>query len=160
FGGLILYNAISESLLDSLVTANNGARASARLVKPLIDLVILLNPAFEASRFEPLFQVAKEHLSRNGSSWRYEEGQLPIFIAITSEADGATKTAFPIGRTVNSVFQHEGWTDQDDQTQTDYAERLEKLANRHTIGHMERYRTHRLTVTTSSRPFAEKDRGL
>jgi len=150
FGGLILYNAVAESLLDSLVAANNGDSSSARFAKPIVDLVVLLNPAFEASRFEPLFQVAKEGLSKDASSWRYAESQRPIFVSITSEADGATRAAFPIGRTINSIFDHEGWTDQDDRVNSTYAERVEKVANTNTIGHMARYRTHRLTTRISS----------
>lgn len=146
FGGLILYNSITESLLDSLVVANLGDPSAARLAKPVFDLVVLLNPAFEATRFEPLFQVAKEHLLPTGPTRPYGKDQRPIFVSITSEGDSATRIAFPIARYINSTFEHEGWTDQDDRTKQDYAQRLEKIANNHTIGHMERYRTHRLTL--------------
>lgn len=149
FGGLILYNAIAESLLDSLVAANNGDTSVARKARPVFDLAILLNPAFEASRFEPLFQAAKDRLLPAESAWPYANQQRPLLVSITSEADSATKTAFPFGRALNSLFQHEGWTDQDDRVNSEYGQRLEKIANTHTMGHMERYRTHRLSLAAN-----------
>ena len=152
FGGLILYNSIAESLLDTLVVANAGDPSTPRLARPVFDLVVLLNPAFEATRFEPLFQVAKDRLATGGVPWLYAQNQRPVFVSITSEADSATKTAFPIGRFINSTFQHEGWTDQDDRSKQDYGERLEKIANTHTIGHMARYRTHRLSLSPNTQP--------
>ena len=157
FGGLILYNAIAESLLDSLVAANNGNPAAARQAQPVVDLAILLNPAFEASRFEPLFQAAKDRLARSGSSWAYAAQQRPLLVSITSEADSATRTAFTFGRAVNSIFQHEGWTDQDDRASADYGQRLEKLANTHTPGHMERYRTHRIALAARGESAGDID---
>jgi hypothetical protein len=141
FGGLILFNAIAESLMDSLVRASATEPA-----RPIVDLVVLLNPAFEASRFEPLFQVAKH------KSAAQHGGGLPIFVSITSATDDATRLAFPFGRTVNSLFDHESWTDEDacpggrqpdgDCPGGDYARRLEKIANTHTPGHLDRYLTH------------------
>lgn len=150
FGGLILYSAIAESLLSSVAEStyiNNGPR----LANPIADLVLLLNPAFEASRFEPLFQAAKSNpTDLQTKISQYSNNQRPIFISITSEADQATKVFFPLGRAVNSLFEHEGWTDQDDQTKIEYADRLEKKANVHTIGHMNRYRTHVLQAVSDS----------
>jgi pimeloyl-ACP methyl ester carboxylesterase len=152
FGSLILFNAIAESLLYSMVTADYAAPTSPRLAEPIADLVLFVNPAFEASRFEPLFQVAKERLAANVSPLTYSDEQRPILVSITSEADLATKIAFPAGRTVNSVLQHEAWTDQDpdDHGSENYGRRLEKIANTHTMGHMERYRTHRLGLGTAA----------
>lgn len=149
FGGLIVYNSVAESLLNSLVTANHGDQATLRKAIPIADLVLLLNPAFEASRFEPLFQVAKDQSPSTGSFWAYAEDQRPILVSITSEADSATRIAFPLGRTVISLFEHEGWTDQD-VPRSDYSERLEKIANTHTMGHMERYRTHQLELSDNA----------
>lgn len=156
FGGLIVYNSVAESLLNSLVAANHGNPAAPRKAIPIADLILLLNPAFEASRFEPLFQAAKDQPSWAGPAWNYGEAQRPILVSITSEADSATRIAFPLGRTVNSLFQHEGWTDQD-VPRGDYSERLEKVANTHTIGHMERYRTHQLRLSGSTQ---QGDAGL
>lgn len=144
FGGLIVFNAIAESLLDELVRAQ--ARGEPR---PLLDLALVLNPAFEASRFEPLFQVAK--------SAPHARAGRPLFVSITATNDSATGMAFPAGRVVNSLFDHEGWTDED-QCPGGFAAdgecpaferslRLEKRANTHTMGHMPRYVTHDLSRT-------------
>ena len=54
------------------------------------DVVVLLNPAFEASRFEPVFSVAQ-------SRARYAPNQRPVFVAVTSTEDKATRIAFPVG---------------------------------------------------------------
>lgn len=168
FGGLIVYNAIAESLLDSLVRSVPGQPA-----KPIVDLALVLNPAFEASRFEPLFQAA---MARPVS---HSTGR-PIFVSITSSDDSATATAFPLGRKINSLFDHEGWVE-DDQcadpdapaaapprpaweecTGFDRGMRLEKMANTHTLGHLPRYATHELALAPDKsvvcRPLAASAR--
>jgi len=159
FGGLILYNAIVGSLLDAIVDANH-VKNSRRLVKPLADLAIVINPAFEASRFESLFQAAKQRLTGAAQKHAYSSEQFPVFVSITAESDLATQYAFPIGRAVNSLFEHEGMVDEDCTTDAarqlfnqgqwcsdkPYGERLEKIANTSTMGHMERYRTHELSL--------------
>lgn len=149
FGGLIVFNAIAESLMDSLVRA--GATGPLR---PSVDLVVLLNPAFEASRFEPLFQIARRNIGGSGGD------APPIFVSITSAADNATRLAFPLGRTINSLFDHESWTDEDacpggrqadgDCADGDRSMRLEKLTNTHTVGHLDRYLTHWLEPASAS----------
>lgn len=154
FGGLIVYNAIAESLLDSLVRTAPGEPA-----KPIVDLALVLNPAFEASRFEPLFQaaVARQTATSTGR---------PIFVSITSSDDSATRTAFPLGRAINSVFDHEGWIEDDLCPEAaapapprrpwepcsayDRGLRLEKMANTHTAGHLPRYATHELALAADS----------
>ncbi|MFO1326032.1 MAG: hypothetical protein U1F56_01645 [Rubrivivax sp.] len=142
FGGLIVFNAMAESLLDELVRAQGTADA-----RPLLDLAVVVNPAFEASRFEPLFQVAKLQPAVGAPR--------PLFVSITARNDSATRTWFPAGRTVNSLFDHEGWTDEDicpggfapsgECPSFDRSLRLEKRANTNTMGHLDRYATHDLS---------------
>lgn len=142
FGGLIVFNSIAESLLDELLRAKDAGKH-----RPLLDLVLLINPAFEASRFEPLFQVAKDKPP--------SAADRPLFVSITATNDSATGSAFPAGRAVNSLFEHEGWVDEDrcpggfapsgECPAFERSQRLEKRANTSTIGHMPRYVTHELT---------------
>jgi hypothetical protein len=140
FGALIVYNSLSDSILRSIVEANL-ARDSDTV--PLVaDLVVLLNPAFEATRFESLFQAAQHGASRVLKNQHFNNTQRPRLVTISSETDIATKVFFPLGRTLNSLFEHEGWTDQDPDPDGPIGSRLEKIANTHTIGHMERYLTH------------------
>ena len=57
FGGLILFNAISEALIEGLTYRDDGGDRDAPAVR-FGDMVILLNPAFEASRYTPLHRIA------------------------------------------------------------------------------------------------------
>lgn len=146
FGGLIVFNAIAESLLDSLIAAPAGEAP-----RPVVDLALVLNPAFEAARFEPLFQVAKRLPPRRADG---PARSRPIFVAITSEDDTATREMFPIGRWLNAVFSRSRWTDEDacpggrthdgDCPSGDPDTMLERVTNANTIGHLDRYLTHRL----------------
>jgi hypothetical protein len=152
FGALIVYNAVSGSIVDALSAAiYTPEQGAARRAAEFADLVLLLNPAFEASRFEPVFQIAKFHGACGPILVPYAVDQRPLLISITSHADFATRTAFPAVRSVNSLFQHEGITGEDEACKgvTTYPDRIEKLANTHTIGHLERYRTHTLTLRTT-----------
>jgi hypothetical protein len=152
FGGLIVFNSIAESLMDTLI-----ATAPGRTPAPMVDLALVLNPAFEASRFDPLFQVA-----RRLPAERAQMHARPIFVSITSEADSATKTVFPIGRSLNSMFGRKRWTDEDDCPGGrdragdcpggDPDTMLERVAISNTVGHIDRYLTHRLDA---SEPGAE-----
>ncbi|MDB5851012.1 MAG: esterase/lipase/thioesterase family lipase, partial [Rhodoferax sp.] len=135
--------------MDGLVQAGYEP-ASNPAASPIYDVAVLLNPAFEATRFEPLFQAAKRR-EKNPKRIPWPEGQHPLLVSITSEGDWATKIAFPLGRTVNSLFQKETWIDQDEAENLPEwsSERVEKQGNTHTVGHLPRYRTHTLTLSGS-----------
>jgi hypothetical protein len=62
------------------------------------DLVVLLNPAFEARRYA----IFAEDL-KNGQS-HYRDDQLPVLFTVASEGDNAVGMAFPIGRTLYFLF--------------------------------------------------------
>ena len=117
FGGLIVYTAISQMLMESAVRNDGGT------VEPSVDLVVLINPAFEASRYEPLHRIA--------TGRRYVRGHRPVFVAITADNDWATSMAFPFGRWLNGILRatNAGC----------------EAANRRTMGHLDGYRTHELT---------------
>ncbi|MGE5527005.1 MAG: hypothetical protein ACM3SS_25055 [Rhodospirillaceae bacterium] len=142
FGGLILYTAVSQSLIDqltfdkdvhrglvteSVATPSEQARAEVSNVRlgRLADLVLLINPAFEAVRYMPL------HTASAGLQPAYYE--LPIFVSVTSVADLATRLAFPLGRSVNTTFER-------------FADDGQKQTARNTPGHVEGYWTHTLEV--------------
>ncbi len=125
FGGLILYNAISGSLMESLAHAADVGDADEGYVR-YGDLVVLVNPAFEATRYLPLHRMA--------STAKYSHYQAPLFVSITTQADWATGLAFPAGRHLSTFFER-------------YASDEERVANTHTPGHIEDLVTHELTVT-------------
>lgn len=125
FGGLILYNAVSGSLTEGL-TADADRRQPGLQMSRFADMVVLLNPAFEATRYTPLHRIA--------TTRKYTSYEAPIFVSITSTADLATREAFPLGRSINSVFERT-------------ASEEEAVANVNTIGHVPEYITHKLGKT-------------
>ena len=132
FGGLIVYSAVSQFMINSSVayTEDKGA-GEYDVVDSFGDLIVLVNPAFEGSRYEPLHWIAAHR--------HYPPGQQPVFAAFTSRGDSATRKAFPAGRSISESL--ESYSDSRDQSHTSAEERL---ANLRTVGHLDRYRTHRL----------------
>jgi len=121
FGGLVVYHAVSQYLLESAVEYD--PQAQDQQVRAFGDLVVLVNPAFEASRYEPLHAITARQT--------YRTRQRPVFIAVTAENDFATGRAFPTGRALNTLLESERTYDG-------------KQANKKTVGHIPRYRTHAL----------------
>jgi hypothetical protein len=125
FGGLILFNAISGDLVEGLTYREDSGDPGAPAVR-FADMVILLNPAFEATRYTPLHRIVT-HPDRPFS--RY---QGPILVSVTSTADWATRYAFRAGRFVNTIFEKA-------------ASPEERTAIKNTMGHVDLYITHKLT---------------
>ncbi|MGO4766201.1 hypothetical protein AB4120_27025 [Cupriavidus sp. 2KB_3] len=125
FGGLILYAAMSGSLIESLAAQRDlaGTGKVTELAERPADVILLINPAFEASRYEALYRV----------SLRYQPTrfQPPLLVSVTSIKDWATGIAFPIGRSVNTLFERETNSEQG-------------TAMKKTPGHIDHYLTHRL----------------
>ncbi|MDN5850838.1 MAG: hypothetical protein L0H63_14575, partial [Nitrococcus sp.] len=101
------------------------------------DLVVLINPALEAMEFSALSDMSTERGT-------YFPSQLPVMLEMTSEADYATRYAFPAGRWLSTLFEETR-----EQTRlnkvTDKQESIsESDANITAIGHFKPYRTHRL----------------
>lgn len=142
FGGLIVYNAVSQILLNSAVDPDQDHFASPQKVDPFFDVTLLINPAFEASRYEPLHQVAQCR--------RFVEGQKPVFFSMTSENDSATGFWFHAYRRFATIFSK--YYESESHNQEKQAKEAgvashreyEAEANTNTIGYVERYRTHTL----------------
>lgn len=76
FGGAILYSSISQTLGDQIrrdMTPDDDEESKAT---SLADLVVLVNPAFEAMRLKPLFDMAR---SRN-----YDASVRPSLVLVTT----------------------------------------------------------------------------
>jgi hypothetical protein len=132
-----VYTAVAQALMESAIEPTQFAEQ--QWVKPFGDLVFIVNPAFEGTRFEPLHQIAKHR--------PYPPNQAPVFVAVTSEADQATRKAFPIGRWFNSIGENYSTGAVDGKI--DHTPTQQREANVKTIGHAERYRTHRLEYRPS-----------
>jgi hypothetical protein len=131
FGGEAVYSAISQIVAERFVkTIEQG-----QTLKPLGDQVILLNPAFEASRYYDLYQMA--HVINI-----YPANQRPVLSIFTSKGDWATHYAFPFGRFFSILFLS---TRSHEQT----------LANREAVGWFSPFVTHDLWYKPATNSFYE-----
>jgi len=94
FGARILYSATCQVLLDKVESRHPGRRkASYGEIKGQVDLIMLLNPAFEASMFTAMHTIRR-------TQWSEAMGleQKPLLLAISTNNDRATRWAFPLGQ--------------------------------------------------------------
>ena len=168
FGSLAIYNAISESLIDSVSAGiespkdNSTAREQCATSEPSLgevvsspyaDLIVLINPAFEGARFEPLYQASLNRMKRSP----YTCTQDPVLVLVTGTSDYATRYAFRIGRFLSTLFQDNSPESKDGSDIERRADE-ERNANRKTVGHIPRYMTHYLdSFPTFSKINPQKD---
>lgn len=128
FGGAATYSALASILAQRAIqtTDDHGTNHPPRGVG---DLVMLVNPAFEASRFGVLHDIATNET--------YQTSNLVNLAIFTSKGDDATKMAFPLGRHVSTLFDK-------------YQSSLERKANCTAVGHFGPYITHDLIATPRS----------
>lgn len=108
FGGQVLLKAVSESIESQLIAINPrpayllGAQPAARdpqqeaSVTGFGDLVVLINPAAEASQFHRL------HMLSQGLN--YSPKQTPIVLTVSAENDRARHFLFKLGRILGEFF--------------------------------------------------------
>lgn len=124
FGAALTYSALAGIFEERAARSNfdaAGGHADAR-VAGFGDLVLLVNPAFEAARYTSIHQLS---VSRDN----YASSQPAVLMVVSSDTDTATKIFFPIGRFFSTLFKRTR-----DSTQ--------KEALKTTIGNYEPYRTH------------------
>jgi hypothetical protein len=95
FGAGMLFSATKQSLIYDLDKAQPPSRDGYyRPISGIANMVILLNPAFEAARYTALdsFIRPKE---------RFHKDQLPLLLSVSSDGDWATKYLFPPGQMLN-----------------------------------------------------------
>jgi len=114
FGGALVYSAM-ESLKVSEYARNRDDRDADRHgvgypacpdgVKPVRngigDLVVLVNPAFEAHRYL--------YFAKDLEKGTYSPDQRPILLTVASTADDAVGKAFPAGRSLWLVWHPSAW---------------------------------------------------
>jgi hypothetical protein len=142
FGGALVFSATMHSLTESLEELSDGKRAR------FADLVVIINAAIEAQRFESLLRRSREL----EASLR---GQAPVFVAITSSNDMATKLAFPLGRRFSTVLA----SYRPSQKSGDGTQLIvdEARADRTAIGHYKPYVTHVLSACDAGSAIAALD---
>ena len=129
FGGMVVYSALAQSLIEAASTTT--PHVSTRFA----DLVLLANPAFEAARYLPIYDLLKERMDAN----RVVE-QPPVFVCATATNDWATGIAFPIGNAYCLLT--ESWRGIQ-----------ERQAMINTIGHLDWMTTHDLKATGANPGF-------
>jgi len=136
FGGAVVHNALGQ-ILESRFVRTVGPAGVQSDVEGFGNLVLLINPAFEASQFAALSDMSAERGS-------YFKTQLPVIAILTSEADYATRYAFPAGRTLSTLFEKTHDTARWNAVGHHEEAIAENEANVSAVGHFAPYRTHRL----------------
>ena len=152
FGGAVVFTSVQQILADRFIDSHKTKTYSSD-AQGFGDLVVLLNPAFEALRFATLYDI-----SQNGCR-RYFPTQLPKLAILTSESDYATKYAFSIGRFFSTMFESHTTLTRHQCTAKGPTELLvdEGDADRNTVGHFEPYLTHLLLPAKTTRPRGSDD---
>ena len=132
FGGAMVYSAVANVLKSRIIDARvRGALTdSDEPIHGFGDLVVLANPAFEASLYLPLHEVMTHFPS-------FSPRQHPLLIILGSETDSATRTFFKIGRWVSTMFQRTG-------------PRSSRSALVTTVANYDEFLTHRATAPEES----------
>jgi hypothetical protein len=139
FGASVVFRAVSQSLIDGFA---NGINATDGNASRFLDMVVLVNPAIEAARFDPLFRTAqkrRDYCIKGGNAERcdHPDYQAPLLSIFTAQNDTATHYAFAIGANLSNLFEKEPSPAQHD-------------ANRQTIGWDDAYKTHTLASNAAA----------
>jgi hypothetical protein len=140
FGADVVFDALQQSMAGRFVRSQAGCTTAGDancVVEGFGDLVVLLNPAFEAMKFSALSDLST-------AQGNYSTSQLPLVVVLTSKADWATRITFPLGRWFSTIFEktrtNTRLNGMNNQTETIE----EGSANKQAIGHFEPYQTHLL----------------
>lgn len=142
FGGLIVHSALSQ-ILQSRFVRTKGPDGAVTDPGGFGNLVVMINPAVEALAFAPLSNMSAERGT-------YFPSQLPVLVSLTSQADSATRTFFPLGRNISTLFEREAPGFGRYNAVTRQFEPIdEQAANVTALGHFLPFRTHTLKPTAS-----------
>lgn len=135
FGGAVVVSALSQLLENRFVDTTDGGDGADGDVAGFGNLVVLINPAFESLKFSSLNDMSTERAAYFGS-------QLPALAVMTSDADWATRYAFPTGRRLSTMFEKERNVERWNATTKQPETIDEGAANVTALGHFTPYRTH------------------
>ncbi len=128
FGGALIYTALQQQLIRDTVFLKDDA-----ILRNAANLVVLVNPAFEAARFGAL--------ERRGRLHPHAANQRPVLAVFTSTSDAATALAFPWGRRLGTAFESHVSSEQRRQNVT-------------ALGHYGPFLTHELKMPDDVAPDA------
>ena len=132
FGGAMVYSAVANVLKSRMVDSRvrSALSGSDEPIEGFGDLVVLANPAFEASLYLPLHELMTRFPA-------FSPRQHPLLIILASETDSATRSFFKIGRWVSTMFQRTG-------------PRSSRSALVTTVGNYDEFLTHRARAPEES----------
>jgi len=102
FGGQVLFRSVAYEIENELLTRTANIKASNKTsdqVTDLVgfgDLVVLVNPAFEALQFERIWRLSTE--------LEFGRQQNPVMLVVSSAGDIPRQVLFPIGRNLDALF--------------------------------------------------------
>jgi len=125
-GGTIVFEALANIYKERLgeVWPGRDANGKSAVVSGFGDLVLLVNPAFEAERWHSIHELAASYVS-------FSKNQRPLLVVASSETDLPTNRYFPIAQRFGTMLQK---TRDDEQ----------RRALITSIGHYEPFITHHL----------------
>ncbi|HEY2797778.1 MAG TPA: hypothetical protein VGK26_07820 [Thermoanaerobaculia bacterium] len=135
-GGAVLYSAMANILKSRITEARVKGVLDGQVptIEGFGDLVVLANPAFEASLYAPVHELIESFAA-------FAPRQSPLLVVLSSETDMTTRTTFRIGRWLETLFQRTG-----PRSPRDMIVR--------TVGNYDPFVTHRAAVAADARGSA------
>jgi hypothetical protein len=163
FGASVVFNSIGQILLtrfildaEKLASATptpTHSQSKPGLVSGYGDLVVLVNPAIEATRIVPFFGALNEYTQNRADL--LSPAQPARLVILSSEGDWATRGTFPVARMFSTLLE----SYQDSQIKTPYGQEIEiqgRYLDWQTMGNAEALQTHLSLRRTASGPWDGK----
>jgi hypothetical protein len=141
FGGAVVYTALGQILESRFLAA--GAADAGPDAKGFGDLVVLVNPAFEALLYASLSDASTARAA-------YAKSQLPVLAILTSEKDTATGFWFPLGRWFSTWFEQHRSQKRFNPVTGKKEPIAERSADIRSVGHFDPYKTHYLRAAADT----------
>ena len=97
-GASVLYTVLDPILRKRFIDFSHNHKK----LRGFGDMVILYNPAIEATRANALKEMLKYYESHNKQPFKNQKN--PILIVLSGKKDCATNTIFPLGRRISTIF--------------------------------------------------------
>ena len=127
FGGLVTFAAMGPQFLRAAIRLKESKPGNKKdnYVSRVGDLVVIVNPAIEGARYEPLPPAGQRMCG-------VAANQRPVMVVATTAADWATGTFFPLARRFSTLLESSPGQEGDAVVKA--------------VGHNERYITHELSL--------------
>lgn len=104
FGGSALFNSIHSLLLSRLDSPPAALQSEEFPMHAAVgDLVVIINPAFEAMQYWTLYSALLDRISKRGD--KVALNRAPRMLIMQGQRDWATRYAFPTARLLNVPFE-------------------------------------------------------